>query len=257
MPTKVTDNTQSIPGEPRSRKGRTLYRENVLTPLEQIPVRTTSPVAFSVDDGKGQSLVISNVDSKSVDSFAYFLRPDGATIAEVLILYPNGGRPKNPKDAAKFGVNAEYYRNRQAQKGFEFVGSYLTADGVRRLVEILAENREDEILFCEDEVVNARHAATNSDRPEVRDLERKRAAQFERRLDYLRQPLDPDALISELNDIARAQQLADVDPNILAVMRSMIGEVNEKMAAAIAHFQQGPGQGEGDGGFVGAKSLDA
>lgn len=209
--------------QPRSKRGQIRHKEQELTPLQQIPV------------------LPGGINGSATGAWAYYIRPEGATIAEALILYPNGGEPDldDARQAARFATNSEYYQARQAAKGFEYIGQTLTEDGVRRLVEVLEDNREDEILYCEDEIENARRIADNSDRPDTRDRERKRASQLERRLGYLTQPLDPDALIAELNDIARAQALAKVDPQILRVMRAMVGEVNEKLADAITHFQTG------------------
>lgn len=208
---------------PRSERGRRLHRETVLRPIDQIPM----------PPGGG--------DIEATGAWAYYLHPDGATITDALTLYPNGGVPEvdDPRMRARYGENHLYYQQRQARKGFEFVGPTLNEAGVLRLVEILAQNRGDEILFCEDEIGNCQQVVVGSDRPEIRDQARKRRRQFEARLEYLRQPLNPEELTEELNEIARAQMLAKVDPNVLRVMRSMIGEVNDRMAQAISRFQSG------------------
>ena len=215
--------------EPRSERGKRAHQEAILRPIDQIPM----------PPGGG--------DIEATGAWAYFLRPDGATISDTLVLYPNGGVPDidDPRLRARYGENALYYQQRQAAKGFEYIGHTLTEAGIRRLVELLAANREDEVLFCEDEIEDCKTVATSADRPEIRDQARKRQRQFEKRLDYLRQPLEPDELTAELNDIARAQMLAKVDPNVLKVMRSMIGEVNERMAEAIGRFQGGRPRSEG------------
>ena len=207
----------------RSQRGRQRYQEQVLRPIDQIPL----------PPGGG--------DISATGAWAYYLHPEGATITDAISLYPNGGVPDidNPRLRARYGENHMYYRERMARKGFEFVGNTLTEGGVKRLVEVLAKNREDEILFCEDEIVGCQQVVSGSDRPEIRDQARKRRRQFEQRLEYLRQPLNPEELTEELNEIARAQMLAKVDPNVLRVMRSMIGEVNDRMASAIAKFQGG------------------
>ena len=215
--------------EPRSKRGKRLHQEDILRPIDQIPM----------PPGGG--------DIEATGAWAYFLRPDGATIADTLVLYPNGGVPDvdDPRLRARYGENALYYQQRQARKGFEYIGHTLTEAGVRRLVELLAQNREDETLFCEDEAAACDQVVESADRPEIRDQARKRKRQFEKRLEYLKQPLDSEELITELNEIARAQMLAKVDPNVLRVMRSMIGEVNERMAEAITRFQAGRPRGEG------------
>ena len=213
-------------GQPRSSRGRSRANVVGMTPLEQI----RKIPGYSGVDHTG--------------AWAYYLRPEGATIRDALILYPNGGVPEMDDDRmrARYGTNAEYYRSRQAQKGFEFIGPSLTEHGVRRLVEILAANRDDEILFVEDEIANCADTIANADRPEIRDQARKRLRLFEQRLDTLRAPFDPDALLGELKEIARAQQLAAVPPAVLRVMKSMIGDVNDRMVEA---FQNTRSMGEG------------
>ena len=212
MPKQSSSPTAAAP-TPRSQRGRRARQPKVLTPLEQIRMRPggiTGP-------------------------WGYYLRPDGATIRDALILYPNGGQP----DTNRFGINAEYYRQRQAAKGFHYLGQSLSSEGVRLLVETMERNRPDEVLFCEDEIAECQYTIKNSDRPEVRDGQRRRRDQFQARLDMLLAPWDPDALVQELNDIARAQRLAGIDPNVLAVMREMIGEVNERTRELVQHFAKG------------------
>lgn len=217
--------------EPRSRRARDRMLGDVLTPLQQIPV------------------LPGNNNVEATGAWAYYLRPDGATIAETLILYPNGGTPDidDQRMKVRYGTNAAYYQERQRNKGMVYVGQTLTEGGIRQLVDVMAKNRPEEIAFCEDEIDDAKEIAANSDIPEVRAQAKRRIAQFQRRLEYLTQPLDEEALLSELNEIARAQMLAKVDPNILRVMRSMLGEVNAKMEASILHFQAGRGSPGGEG----------
>ena len=239
--TAVAVAEKPVPNQPRSQRGRRRFIEDVLRPIDQIPM----------PPGGG--------DISATGAWAYYLRPDGATISDALILYPNGGVPDvdDPKLRARYGENHMYYRQRQARRGLEFVGEHLTEAGVQRLVNILAANREDEILFCEDEVASCQQVVAGSDRPEIRDQARKRRRQFEHRLEYLRQPLNPEELTEELNEIARAQMLAKVDPNVLRVMRSMIGEVNDRMATAIAKFQGGnPRTGAAPTATLSARGAD-
>jgi hypothetical protein len=197
----------------------------VVTPLAQIRVTGNIPGV------------------QSTGAFAYYINPTGATIREALILYPNGGVPDldDTNLQSKYAENADYYRQRQARKGLEYIGPSLTEGGVRRLVAVLEKNRPDEILFIEDELADAQETAKNAEDPKIKQQAKRRAQQLTRRLHYLEEPLDAEALESELKDIARAQQLAKVPPAILRVMRSMISEVNERTAAMIAHFQTGAG----------------
>jgi hypothetical protein len=238
---------------PRSERGRRLRGEaDLQRPIDQIRV---IPGSNGVD---------------ATGAWAYYIRPDGATIRDALILCPNGGIPEMEDERlkARYGTNAEYYRNRQRRKGFEYVGPHLREDGIRRLLQVMEANREDEVLYLQEEMSDAGEVIRNSDRPEVRDQAKKRVRQLQRRLDTIQQGFDPVALESELKDIARAQQLAQVPPAVLRVMRSMIGEVNERVAEQVAVFQRGKGAGEasparmfsggGDHGadFVGKDSLE-
>lgn len=243
---QVAPTQKPVAGQPRSVRGRLRYEETLLRPIDQIRI---APGRKGVE---------------ATGTFAYFIRPDGATIREALVIYPNGGIPEMSDERLRnrYATNSEYYRERQRRKGFEFVGTTLTEAGIRRLVEVLAANREDEVLYCQDEVVNCEATVKTADKPELRDQARKRKRQFERRLETLNQDFDPDGMIAELKEIAHAQMLAKVDPNILRVMRSMIGEVNEKTATLISHFQmrsgaEGAPRGLSGSGSGGGTEFDA
>lgn len=209
-----------------SERGRRIRGEQILTPLDQI---RKPPGSASVE---------------ATGAWAYYLRLDGATIREALVLYPNGGYPDldDARMRDRYGANAEYYRERQKRRGLEYIGQRLTEESMKRLVDVLESNREDECLFLREEIDDAKEVAKGSDVPEVRSQAKRRVKQLERRLETINVGFNPDELLAELNEIARAQQLAKVDPAVLRVMRSMIGESNEKM---IAHFQEGRSTGDG------------
>lgn len=205
-----------------------------LTPIEQI--RPFNP---------------NSVPDKSAG--AYYLRPDGATIADALIWYPNGAqhdREYDPK--GKYSENSSYYQERQRRKGFEYVGPVLTAAGAHRLVEILAANAPEEIERLEDEIALAQYSAQNTDRPDVRDQQRKRRGQLQARLDRVKAGFDPDALVAELQEIANAQEMANVPPQIMRVMRRMVGQVNDQL---VARFTRRQGMGEPDPAMDEGKGL--
>lgn len=196
-----------VPGQPRSERGRRRYEGRVVEPIDQIRMQ---PAGL-----KG--------------AWCYALRPEGATIPDALILVPNGGAPDDdPK--GRFGTNSAYFRERMQAKGHIYVGQKLTMQAVRQLVDILARNRQDEILFVEDEIANEQHTIENSDNPRDREIARRRKSQYQKRLEMLNQPFDPDALVAELDEIARAQRLSQIDPAILSVMKEYVGEQNEKIA---------------------------
>lgn len=175
--------------------------------------------------------------------WAYYIRPEGATIRDALILYPNGAKlPPSEDKRGAFSANAEYYQNRQAQKGYEYVGPVLTDRGIDRLLEVMDSNKDDEILFLEDEIAACQHDIDTADDPRWRDNQRRRKRQFQKRLDYVREGFDPSALKAELAEIARAQRMAKVSPETLTVMREMIGEVNVKFEAMVNKFRSAPGE---------------
>lgn len=218
------------PFQPRSKRGQRQNAMDVPRALDQIRINPHNRAGV-----------------EATGAWAYYLNPDGATIRDALILYPNGGIPEvdDPKKRAKFGTNASYYRDRQRSKGKEYLGPVLTQESVQRLVDTIYRNREDEILFCEDEIANCDYTIANADTPSVRDQARRRRGQFQRRLENLQQDLDPEAMASELNEIARAQEMASLDPKMLRVMRQYIGEMGETMKAALARFQAGRASEEG------------
>jgi hypothetical protein len=171
-------------------------------------------------------------------AWAYYLRPEGATLRDALILYPNGGVPDldDRRLAAKYGANAEYYRARQSRKGFEYLGQVLTEAAMTKVVETIKANNADAIEEAEEEIAFCDASIAASERPDIRDLQRQRKASWQRRLHYLREQLNPDELAKELADIAKAHQLANVDPAVLRVMKAMIGEVSENMQKAMEKF---------------------
>lgn len=204
-----------------ARRGRT----TALSPMEQI--RPYNP---------------NSVPDKSAG--AYYLRLDGATIADALIWYPNGAQHDREYDPrGRYSENASYYQERQRRKGFEYVGPMLTLAGARRLVEILENNRAPEIDRLEDEITLAEYATISADRPEVRDQQRRRHRQLRTRLDRVRSPFDPEELVAELQEIANAQEMASVPPQVMRVMKRMIGNVNEQL---IARFTRKQGAGDPD-----------
>ena len=210
--------TEPVARTERGRR-RALRGVKTLTPLEQIrAVPNSGPGTLT-------------------GAWAYYINPQGATIRDALILCPNGGSPPpTTPNYRRYAENAEYYQARQKRKGLEFVGSTLTPDGVRRLVQVLAANRDEEVLDLEDQIEECQRDIENSDRPDWRDNQRRRRDQLQRRLDAVTAPLDPDALIAELNEIARAQRMSKVSAETLAVMKEMLQEQSATFAAALSKF---------------------
>lgn len=213
--------------EIRSRRGRERHNADLryLSPLEQVRARPTRMTPA----GGGPT-----------GPWAYYIRTDGATIGDALILYPNGAKlPPDQDRRGAFSANADYYQNRQKQKGFEYVGPTLTDQGIDRLLEVLEQNKPDEILFLEDEIATCQHDIDTADTPTWRDNQRKRKRQFQRRLDYVRNGFDPEALKAELREISRAQRMAKVAPETMVVMREMMGEQTRAFADMVDKFRQG------------------
>lgn len=226
--------------EPRSKRARERARVAVMTPLEQIRKIPNS----GADDSTG--------------AWCYYIRPGGATLRDVLGLSPNGGVPEgaSPKMRGRFGMNSELYRQKLRDKGYIPIGSRLDQKAVRMIVQEMAKNRQEAVYEMEDEIDECDNVIKNSDRPDIRDLYKRRRAAAVTRKAMLEAKFDPDALVAELDEISRAQRLAAVPSNILQVMREMVGEVNEKM---VTYFAHNTGKNKGDSGedFTGREFIDA
>lgn len=218
--TNVTKEEESVSTEPQPRSERGRRRRSrdmqILSPLEQIrakPGGTTGP-------------------------WGYYLRPDGATLADAITIYPNGAKlPTNIDPKGHFSANADYYQSRQRARGLEYIGHTLTPEGIRKVIATILANKDDEVLDLEDQIADCDRDIQNSDRPEVRDNQRKRKAKLQRRLEHVLMPIDADALSAELNAIARAQRMSTVSAETLAVMREMIGEQDAKYMKALEKFK--------------------
>jgi hypothetical protein len=220
---------------PRSQRGKRLYERQILAPIDQIRMQPAGVTG----------------------AWAYYLRPDGATIREALILYPNGGQPSAIDDPkGKFGTNASIYRERQRAKGFEYLGQRLDSAGMRKLVETLVRNRPDYILFLEDMIAESEQVLVNTDDPQKRDQARKRRGAFQSLLDEANAPFDAEKLLEELDAIAQAQRMANVDPAVLQVMREMIGEANNKTMELVQRFNKGR-VSDPDGAPTGVRTTSA
>lgn len=225
MPTTVATPTLSPPVLHSKRAQRDLAGE-VLTPLKQIRV-PSSAVGYG--------------------AWCYYLRPNGETLRDVLILTPNGGNaPDNPdpKLRTRFSTNASYYHDRARAKGWEVLGPKLTIQGVRRIVEILVANREEGVAYCEDEIAMCDYTIANTGIEKDRMIAHKRKQQFQKRLATVLAPFDPDELIAELDEISRAQRMAELDPVMRAAVAEMVTaqigtQVTTKFEEMVEHFTSG------------------
>lgn len=190
--------------------------------------------------------------------WAYYLRPEGITISDTLIRYPNGAQlPRNEDPRGRYSENAEYYQARQRRKGFIYVGPTLTPEGMKQLVEILERNKPEAVERLKDEIAECE--VFQSDIPERRQQARTRRERLLLVLSRVEQPFDPDNLLAELAVIARAQRMAKVSPETLAVMQEMQesqgAEYDRKLADALKHFAN-KASTEGVEAFEGPASLD-
>lgn len=218
---------------PRSQRGKARYERQIVEPIDQIRMQPSGVTG----------------------AWSYYLRPDGATIREALVLYPNGGAPSQIDDPkGKYGTNADYFRARQARKGFVYLGQRLDTRAVTMLVETLAKNREDYVIFLEDSIAEADQQLENTDDPQVRDQCRKRKGAFTSLLNEANAKWEPEALVDELNEIARAQRMANVDPSVLQVVRELIGEASNKTMTYVQRFNTGR-QSDPDGAPTGVKTT--
>lgn len=170
-------------------------------------------------------------------SYAYYLRPEGATISDILVVSPNGARQDIPpgtdqrvaKRRRALSTNAEYYRGRESRKGHIYIGPKLTEEGIKMLVEIMERNRGDEIDYIDEQIAEAEDAFKNEPRRDHQSLHRARITALLKRRSYLTQRLNVEEMVEELRATAKVQQLASLPPEVLNVMRSLIGEAETRM----------------------------
>lgn len=180
----------------------------------------------------------------AVGAHSYWIRLDGATIMDALILNPNGGRPpvigddRQRRRRARLGNNSEYFRAKQEAKRdpdgnplFEYIGPSLTEKTVRRLVEVIMANREDEILYVTEEIEDAERSRENADRPEIRQQARRRIEQLSRRKGYLEQEINPEEMLEELNALSRAQRLRSLPAGMLEIINEVVGDAERRLDA--------------------------
>ncbi len=201
-----------------SKRRQKMRDEDFLSPIDQVRM---------MGDYEGKPLT---------GSWAYYLRPEGATIRDVLVISPNGGIPDidDPRRRGKYAMNHELYRQKEEAKGHIYVGQRLSEASVKKLIEIIVNNREEERMFLEEEIEEAENIIKNSDRPDMRDLQRKRVRDLKTRLHYVTMELDADELLEQMNEISRMQRLASLPPQLLRVMREEISENNQRLLDRLA-----------------------
>lgn len=167
---------------------------------------------------------------------AYFIRPDGASIREALVIYPNGAPViRNGRDRA----NSRYAQDRQKNKGFEYIGPTLTVEGIRRLIEVIKGNQYDYLLDLKEQIQECEYTIANSDRPEVRDNARKRRGQLERLVEIARREVEPEKIAAEMDDILKAMKLAALSPSQREAITIMMGgEVDARLQTLIGRMEK-------------------
>lgn len=221
--------------EPRSRRARTKYAEASPTPLQQIRQFPSGVIGPS----------------------CYYLRPGGATIRDVLIVSPNGGIPDmaDEKLRGRYGRNADVYRSKAARKGFKYLGVKLDMNAVRAIVEEIAKNLPEEIAYMKDEIDDCEHQLATVENPGWRDVYRKKKARALARLETLTQDWDPERLVQELEEISQAQRLSKLDPEMLRVMREMVGDAKAESAQRIEALADAFRKGKGAEAPEGIRNL--
>ena len=173
-------------------------------------------------------------------AWCYVLRLDGETLRDALILVPNGGDAPDvldPRLRAKFATERSYYNERERSKGYEVLGSRLNSQNVRRIVEVLQANRPEAIAYCEDQIALCEYTVSTTGVEKDRQVASKRKAQFQKRLATVLAPFDPDELVAELDEIARAQRMSRMDAHTRAAVQEMIGaQVDARFQMMMDHF---------------------
>ncbi len=170
---------------------------------------------------------------------AYYIWPQGATVREALIISPNGAPMiRNGRDRG----NSDMYQTTMRARGFEYIGPLLTEEGVARLVEVIEANLFDYILDLKEQIFDVELDIENSDRPEVRDAQRKRRIQLVRLLEQAQKPLDGPRMAAEYLDVVKAQRLAAIPTDVreaVILMGGTAAETDKKIAAMVAQLTGG------------------
>ncbi len=204
-------NINPLTGKPYSRRGRREAGVNQVTPLQQFRRWDDHLTTNTIRDS----------------AYAYYLRPDGATISDILIICPNGGQPTIEGDARSrrrkklVGSNAGYFRDRQQAKGFIYIGQQLTREGIMKMIEIMEENQPDEVLWVDEQLAMANVTLRTDPRHDHQNLAQERINRLNAVKERLTTKLNVDAIVREMNLIAEAQRLANLPPEILEGMRQM------------------------------------
>lgn len=199
---KFTVEAEPEVAAPASRRGTARYGANAgnLSVLDQIVPRPGGPVGGPA---------------------AYYVRLDGATIREALICQPNGAPIK--------GDDGEYEQRRSAKEGMVYVGPSLTPDGITLLINTIAKNRDDYVLFLKEEIALTDADSKTADDPKQRAMQRGRCEKYRALLRQAEEPIDGAALLVELEAISQAQELASLPKNVREVMLRMVGQVNGRV----------------------------
>lgn len=170
---------------------------------------------------------------------AYYINPNGSTVREALIISPNGAPMiHNGRDRG----NSEMYQTTMRARGFEYIGPLLTKEGVARLAEVIEANLFDYILDLKEQIFDVENDIDNSDRPEVRDAQRKRRIQLVRLLEQAQKPLDGPRMVAEYLDVVKAQRLAAIPADIreaVILMNPTAAETDKKISAMVAQLMGG------------------
>jgi hypothetical protein len=176
---------------------------------------------------------------------AFFIRPDGATIREALVINPNGAPVvKNGTDRG----GSRMAQERAAKKGFEYIGPQLTSDGLRRLIQVIEANKYDYLLDLKEQIDDCEKTIKETETPSVRDNARKRRAQIERLIAIASRDIHPDQVMKELDEIMKAQKLAALSSAQREAITILLGdEVGDRIKSLASRMGSGKSV-DGDGG---------
>ncbi len=153
--------------------------------------------------------------------YCYWLDPDGGTMREAVRFDPNGAKPDEGCEA-KYTESWQIFKEMGEDKGWTRLGHQLQKESIKLIVETLEKNRPIEKEVMEHFRDVAAYEVTNGTNERARAIAQKSVTTYGKLIEQLEMPIDADFMISELNEISRAQRMAALSPDMRAAIREMI-----------------------------------
>lgn len=153
--------------------------------------------------------------------YCYWLDPNGGTMRDAVRFDPNGAKPGEGCES-KYTQSWQIFQATNEDMGWIRLGHQLQKDSIKLIVETLEKNRPIEKEVMEHYRAVAAYEVTNGTNERARAIAQKSVTTYTKLIEQLEMPIDADFMISELNEIARAQRMSALSPDMRAAIREMI-----------------------------------